>query len=421
MSQPASQRPANAPADLVLRGGAVYQVDAARSWAQAVAVRDGLIAAVGTDARSSALTGPGTEVVELGGRMLLPGFIDAHVHASGAGLERMQCDLAEAHGLDDYLDLIRRYAQARPDAAWITGGGWSMDVFPGGTAVPARPGPGGARPAGVPVQPGPPRGLGQHQGPGAGRDHRQHARPGRRPRRARGRRQPGRHPAGGRHGPGPAGRAPARGGRPGGRHRRGPALPARAGHHRLAGGHRRRLRRRAGLLRRLPGGRPPRAAHRAGGRRAVVAARPRARAAARPHRAPRAGRPAGPVPGHQHQDHAGRRVRELHRLDADPVPGRARPRDRRRRPQLLRRGRAPGVRHRHRRGRVPGPLPRHRRPGRARGPRRRRGGQGGQRRGPGAATTSRTSRSSTPRTCPGSATWTWPPTARRCGPARNRR
>ena len=73
-------------------------------------------------------------------------------------------------------------------------------------------------------------------------------------------------------------------------------------------------------------------------------------------------------------------LRELHRLDADPVPGRARPRDRRRGPQLLRRGRAPGVRHRHRRGRVPGPLPRHRRPGRARGARRGRGGQGRQRR-----------------------------------------
>jgi predicted amidohydrolase YtcJ len=147
MSQPASQRPANAPPDLVLRGGAVYQVDAARSWARAVAVRDGLITAVGTDAQIEALAGPGTEVVELGGRMLLPGFIDAHVHASGAGLERMQCDLAEAHGLGDYLDLIRRYAQARPDAAWITGGGWSMDVFPGGTpsrhdldrVVPGRP------------------------------------------------------------------------------------------------------------------------------------------------------------------------------------------------------------------------------------------------------------------------------------------
>jgi predicted amidohydrolase YtcJ len=131
-----SQQPADRPADLVLRGGAVYQVDAARSWAEAVAVRDGRIAAVGTNAQVDALTAAGTEVVDLGGRLLLPGFIDAHVHASGAGLERLQCDLAQAHGRDDYLALIRQYAQARPGTGWITGGGWSIDVFPGG--VPSR-------------------------------------------------------------------------------------------------------------------------------------------------------------------------------------------------------------------------------------------------------------------------------------------
>jgi predicted amidohydrolase YtcJ len=123
-------------ADLVLRGGAVYRVDAARSWAQAVAVKDGTITAVGTDAQIAELTGRRTDVIDLDGRMLLPGFIDAHVHAAAAGMERLQCDLAEAHGLEDYLAIIRRHAQSRPDADWITGGGWAMDVFPGG--VPSR-------------------------------------------------------------------------------------------------------------------------------------------------------------------------------------------------------------------------------------------------------------------------------------------
>ncbi len=119
-------------ADLVLRGGAVYAVDAARSWAQAVAVRDGAIIAVGTNAQIGGLTGAGTQVIDLAGRMLLPGFVDAHVHASAAGLERLRCDLSEAHGLDDYLTVVRRYAQASPGAEWITGGGWSIGVFPGG-------------------------------------------------------------------------------------------------------------------------------------------------------------------------------------------------------------------------------------------------------------------------------------------------
>ncbi len=122
--------------DLVLRGGHVYTVDAARSWAQAVAVRGGQIVAVGTDAEVGALAGPGTEVVDLGGRMVLPGFIDAHVHASAGGVERLGCDLSGAHSLAEYLEIVGRFAEQNPAAEWITGGGWAIDVFPGG--VPNR-------------------------------------------------------------------------------------------------------------------------------------------------------------------------------------------------------------------------------------------------------------------------------------------
>jgi predicted amidohydrolase YtcJ len=135
------------PADLVLTGGAVYTLDAARSWAQAVAVCGGRIVAVGTDADMRPFVGPGTEVVSLRGRMLLPGFQDAHVHASGGGLERSQCDLTGEHTREGYLAAIRSYSRRNPAAEWITGGGWGMDVFPGGVpskddldaAVPDRP------------------------------------------------------------------------------------------------------------------------------------------------------------------------------------------------------------------------------------------------------------------------------------------
>ena len=64
--------------------------------------------------------------------MLVPGFIDSHIHASAGGLGRIRCDLSEAHSLGDYLAAVRGYAERNPAAAWITGGGWSMDVFPGG-------------------------------------------------------------------------------------------------------------------------------------------------------------------------------------------------------------------------------------------------------------------------------------------------
>ena len=123
-------------ADLVLHGGAVYTVDAVRSRAQAVAVREGVIVGVGTDAEVRELAGPRTQEIALEGRLLLPGFQDAHIHASAGGLERVRCDLSGVHSLEAYLDLIQRYAEQHPDELWILGGGWAMDVFPRG--VPTR-------------------------------------------------------------------------------------------------------------------------------------------------------------------------------------------------------------------------------------------------------------------------------------------
>jgi predicted amidohydrolase YtcJ len=121
------------PADLVLAGGGVYTVDAVRSRADAVAVRGGRIVAVGSDADVGPLIGPSTDVVDLRGRLVLPGFQDSHVHAPSAGLDRMRIDLSDAHGLDEYRALIAAYAAEHRDAEWLLGGGWAMDVFPGGT------------------------------------------------------------------------------------------------------------------------------------------------------------------------------------------------------------------------------------------------------------------------------------------------
>jgi predicted amidohydrolase YtcJ len=65
--------------------------------------------------------------------MLLPGFQDAHVHPVLGGLDLLQCDLHDAGSLPEYEGIIRGYAEGHPEATWILGGGWSMDVFPGGT------------------------------------------------------------------------------------------------------------------------------------------------------------------------------------------------------------------------------------------------------------------------------------------------
>jgi predicted amidohydrolase YtcJ len=120
-------------ADVVFTGGGVYTVDPARTWARAVAVKGGRIVAVGTDESVADLIGPKTEVHDLHGRMLLPGFQDAHVHPPPGGLEMLECNLNEAYTREGYERIVAEYASEHPDVEWIRGGGWSMDSFPRGT------------------------------------------------------------------------------------------------------------------------------------------------------------------------------------------------------------------------------------------------------------------------------------------------
>ena len=122
-------------ADLVFVNGAVYTVDAARRWASGIAVKGGRIIAVGSADDIRDLVGSGTEVIDLKGRMLVPGFQDAHVHPPSGGLEMLQCNLSTAFSLPDYERIIAGYAGEHPDAEWILGGGWSMSVFPGGNPL----------------------------------------------------------------------------------------------------------------------------------------------------------------------------------------------------------------------------------------------------------------------------------------------
>lgn len=120
-------------AELILTGGAVYTMDAARSWAEAVAVSDGRIIARGSAAAVSELRGPDTVVLDCRNRLVLPAFQDAHVHALWGGLSRRSCDLHHLSGKSEYLAAVRAYADEHPELEWIDGDGWSMEAFPSGT------------------------------------------------------------------------------------------------------------------------------------------------------------------------------------------------------------------------------------------------------------------------------------------------
>jgi predicted amidohydrolase YtcJ len=121
------------PADLVLTGGHVHTVDTTRPRAEAVAVRGERIVAVGAVAGGGELVGPDTRVVDLAGRLLVPGFQDAHIHPISGGVDRLQCDLRGARGRDGVLATIRAFGERHPDDPWIVGSGWSMADFEHGT------------------------------------------------------------------------------------------------------------------------------------------------------------------------------------------------------------------------------------------------------------------------------------------------
>ena len=123
-------------ADLVLTGADVYTVDAARRWAHGVALRDDRIVAVGTEDDVRDLVGPSTAHLHLPGRMVLPGFQDAHIHAAFGGRNLLSLNLDHLSTREQYLEAIASHAAAHPELPWITGGGWYNPAF--GTEGPRR-------------------------------------------------------------------------------------------------------------------------------------------------------------------------------------------------------------------------------------------------------------------------------------------
>lgn len=119
-----------APAELLLTGAAIYTLNDAQPWAEAVAVSGGKIVGVGKSDEIRKFKGKETRVLDLAGKMVLPGFHDSHVHLVTGGMELAQCDLNGLETQEEVFSKIRRYAAEHPEKAWIVGGGWDLPVFP---------------------------------------------------------------------------------------------------------------------------------------------------------------------------------------------------------------------------------------------------------------------------------------------------
>jgi predicted amidohydrolase YtcJ len=132
----AAQTPA-APADELIVHGQIYTVNGKQPWAEALAIRGEKIVAVGTDQEVNAYRGAGTRVIDAGGRLVLPGFEDCHIHFTDGSLGLNQVDLNDASTVAEIQRAVKEYAASHPKEPWITGMGWKYPTF-GPTGLPDK-------------------------------------------------------------------------------------------------------------------------------------------------------------------------------------------------------------------------------------------------------------------------------------------
>jgi len=132
-----AERSADAPTDTIIVHGKVYTMNAKQPWAQAVAIRDGRIIAVGDDAEIQKLSHAGTQAIDAGGRLVLPGFVDCHIHFLDGALSLGRANLEGAKDPAGIQQKLRQYAAQHPGTDWIRGRGWDYAMF-GAEALPHK-------------------------------------------------------------------------------------------------------------------------------------------------------------------------------------------------------------------------------------------------------------------------------------------
>jgi predicted amidohydrolase YtcJ len=133
----AQQRPQVAAADTVFVHAKVYTVNEKQPWAEAIAIHGDRILAVGNNSEVEAYRGKATKVIDAGGRLVLPGFEDCHIHFMDGSLGLVQVDLNGASTVPEIQKRVTEYAASHPKEPWITGMGWTYPTF-GPAALPDK-------------------------------------------------------------------------------------------------------------------------------------------------------------------------------------------------------------------------------------------------------------------------------------------
>ena len=134
----AAQTPAAAPdADLIVTNARIYTVDPSRPVAAAMAIRDGRVQFVGSTRGAMALRGANTQLLDVGGRTVIPGMTDAHAHFLGLGTTLRDVDLVGTKSYDEVIARVVERARTAPAGTWILGRGWDQNDW-GNTAFPTH-------------------------------------------------------------------------------------------------------------------------------------------------------------------------------------------------------------------------------------------------------------------------------------------
>ncbi len=125
-----AQSASNATIDMLLLNGRVWTVWDQQPWAEAIAITGERIIAVGSSQALRALAGKNTRIIDLKGKLVLPGFNDAHVHFCNGGFSLIGIQLRNAANETEFAQRIQQYAATLPSGAWITGGEWDHEAWP---------------------------------------------------------------------------------------------------------------------------------------------------------------------------------------------------------------------------------------------------------------------------------------------------